>query len=273
VRDLQGKVAVVTGAASGIGRALAERFAADGMRVALADVEQEALARVARELAGSGAEVLAVATDVSRAADVEELRDRVLARFGAVHVVCNNAGVSLGGPIWELDADDWRWVLGVNLWGVIHGVRTFVPVLLAQGDEGHVVNTASLAGLTSPAGGGAYNVAKHAVVALSETLHRDLRAIGARVRVSVLCPSYVATAILDSGRNRPHGAAPRREPSPEARAKIAAGMPPADVAARVADAIRAERFYVLTHPAEKDRVRRRLEDLLAERDPSDAEPA
>jgi NAD(P)-dependent dehydrogenase (short-subunit alcohol dehydrogenase family) len=272
VRELRGKVAVVTGAASGIGRALADRFAAEGMRVCLADVERGALARAAGELAAAAAEVLAVPTDVARAEEVEALRDRVLERFGAVHVVCNNAGVSLGGAVWEASLADWRWVLGVNLWGVIHGVGTFVPMLLAQGEEGHVVNTASMAGLTSPAGGGAYNVSKHAVVALSETLHRDLAARGARVRVSLLCPSWVDTRILESARNRPAEpeGAPRAAPaaSEEARRLLAAGMAPARVAERVVDAIEAERFYVITHPDQKPRVRARLEDVLAERDPS-----
>ena len=269
MRELRGKVAVVTGAASGIGRALAERCAAEGMRVCLADVERDALERAGEEIRSTGADVLAVPTDVAQAEQVEALRDRVLQRFGAVHLVCNNAGVSLGGPVWEHPLDDWRWVLGVNLWGVIHGVHTFVPVLLAQGDEGHVVNTASMAGLTSPAGGGVYNTSKHAVVALSETLHRDLAARGARIGVSVLCPSFVDTRILESARNRPSARAVATPPplNDEAKRMLAAGMAPAQVAAQVLAAIRRARFYVLTHPEQKDRVRARLEDVLAERRP------
>ncbi|MEW6268665.1 MAG: SDR family NAD(P)-dependent oxidoreductase [Thermodesulfobacteriota bacterium] len=273
MRELRGRVAVVTGAASGIGRALAARFAADGMRVCLADVERGPLERAAEEIAAAGAEILAVPTDVARAADVEALREHVLARFGAVHVVCNNAGVSLGGPVWEASLDDWRWVLGVNLWGVIHGVRTFVPLLVAQ-DEGHVVNTASMAGLTSNAGSGVYNVSKHGVVTLSETLYRDLAARGARVGVSLLCPSFVATSILDSARNRQRevGGDATRAPAPsaDARRRIVRGLAPSEVAERVVDAIRAERFWVLTHPETVDRVRRRLEDVVAGRNPGPA---
>jgi NAD(P)-dependent dehydrogenase (short-subunit alcohol dehydrogenase family) len=224
--------------------------------------------------------VLTVPTDVSRAEDVEALAARTLERFGAVHVVCNNAGVSVGGPLWEHTLEDWRWVLGVNLWGVIHGVRTFVPILLRQGEPAHVVNTASLAGLTSNPFLGVYNVTKHGVVTLSETLAQELAAMGAPVKVSVLCPGFVRTAILDSARNRPaelrHGAERvRPEPLEEAiRTAIAAGMPPAEVAARVVAAIREERFYVFPHPEiARDRVRVRLQAILEERLPAPASPA
>src|SRR5579871_852581 len=204
MREFRDRVAVVTGAASGIGRALAERFAAAGMKVVLADVERQALAAAERALASGGARVLAVPTDVSKASDVEALAQRTLEAFGAVHVVCNNAGVSVGGLAWEVTLADWEWILGVNLWGVIHGIRTFVPILLRQGEEGHVVNTASMAGLVSGPGIAPYNATKHTVVTLSEALHHELgMASGGKVKVSVLCPGWVNTRILDADRNRP----------------------------------------------------------------------
>jgi NAD(P)-dependent dehydrogenase (short-subunit alcohol dehydrogenase family) len=263
-----GRVAVVTGAASGIGLALSERFAAEGMRVVMADVEAPALAAAADRLADRGAEVLPVATDVSKAEQVDALRDRTLDAFGAVHVVCNNAGVSgLGRPLWEMSRADWEWVLGVNLWGVIHGIRAFVPALLEQG-AGHVVNTGSLAGLTAGTLG-AYSVGKHAVVALSEGLHFQLVQRGVPVGVSVLCPGWVRTRLMDD-RNRPAelGAAPEPGPDQEAaralvRQLIETGMDPAHVAGHVVDAIRGGRFYVLTHPEMNEAIRRRAEDVLA----------
>src|SRR5262245_34708822 len=174
MKEFTGKVAVVTGAASGIGRALAERFARAGMKVVLADVETGALEEAAREIRATGAPTLAVRTDVSKAADVEGLARATLDAFGAVHILCNNAGVALGGPCWMHTVADWEWVLGVNLWGVIHGVRVFTPIMLSQGGEGHIVNTASLAGLFSGPGSAIYNVTKHGVVTLSETLSQEL---------------------------------------------------------------------------------------------------
>ncbi len=264
-----GRVAVVTGAASGIGLGLSERFAAEGMRVVMADVEAPALAEAADLLAGRGGEVLPVVTDVSRGEQVEALRDRTLEAFGAVHVLCNNAGVVAGGrPLWEMSAREWDWVLGVNLWGVIHGVRAFVPVLLEQ-DAAHVVNTASLAGLTTGVLG-AYSVTKHAVVALSEGLHFQLAQRNATVGVSVLCPGWVRTRIGDADRNRPADLPPPPEPDPEQapyaemmRQLLESGMEPAEVAGHVVDAIRGGRFYVLTHPDMSDGIRRRAEEVLA----------
>src|SRR5215472_10419781 len=198
----EGRVAVVTGAASGIGFGLSERFVAEGMRVVMADVDAPALAEAADLLAGRRAEVLPVTTDVSDGDQVDSLRDRALEAFGAVHVVCNNAGVSgTGRPLWEMSRRDWEWVMGVNLWGVINGIRSFVPVLLQQ-DAGHVVNTASMAGVI-PGVLGSYSVTKHAVVALSEALHFQLLPLGAPVGVSVLCPGWVRTRIGESYRNRP----------------------------------------------------------------------
>jgi NAD(P)-dependent dehydrogenase (short-subunit alcohol dehydrogenase family) len=272
MRDLAGKVAVVTGAASGIGRELTERFARAGMKVVLADVEEGALAAAARELEAGGAETLAVRTDVSREDDVEALARRAYERFGAVHVVCNNAGVALAGPVWEHSLDDWRWLLGVNLWGVVHGIRSFVPRMLEKKTPGHIVNTASVAGLTSAPGLGVYNVSKHAVVTLSETLAKDLAMAGASIKVSVLCPGFVNTRILDSSRNRPAAfGAERPRPAdlePIIRSLIAAGMSPADVAQHVLRAVEEERFYVLTHPDFTAQVKERCQDIVDGRTPS-----
>ena len=202
MEDLQGKVAVITGGASGIGRAVADRAAADGMKIVLADIEEGPLKEAVDDLTGNGAEALGVVTDVSEAASVQTLRDRALDRFGAVHLVHNNAGIGLGGPIWEVSEADWRWILGVNLWGVVHGVATFTPLLIEQG-EGHIVNTASVAGLIAAPFLGPYNATKQAVVAISETLFKDLQTVGAPVGVSVLCPGFVQTRIAESERNRP----------------------------------------------------------------------
>ena len=276
MEEFRDRVAVVTGAASGIGRALAERFAAAGMKVVLADVEQGALAAAERALASSGARVLAVPTDVSKASDVEALAQRTLEAFGAVHVVCNNAGVSVGGLAWEVTLADWEWILGVNLWGVIHGIRTFVPILLRQGEEGHVVNTASMAGLLSGPGIAPYNVTKHAVVTLSEALHHELAvASGGKVKVSVLCPGWVNTRILDADRNRPAslGAATPVRPEltavrEQVRQLLQSGLAPAAVAEHVFAAVRDGRFYILTHPQWKPAIRTRLEDILEERPPT-----
>jgi NAD(P)-dependent dehydrogenase (short-subunit alcohol dehydrogenase family) len=277
MRDLRGKVAVVTGGASGIGRALVDRFASEGMPVVVADVEDAALAATERDLREHEAEVLAVKTDVSSAEQVQALADATIARFGKVHVVCNNAGVAVGGPLWEHTLGDWEWVLGVNLWGVVHGIRTFVPIMLKQGEPAHVVSTASLAGLTSNPFLGVYNVTKHAVVTMSETLVQELHMIGAPIGVSVLCPGFVQTGIADSSRNRPaalaNGADRLRPPEFEqlTRQAIAAGIPPAQVAELVLTAIREDRFYILPHPElTKMRVRARMEDILEGRTPEPA---
>jgi NAD(P)-dependent dehydrogenase (short-subunit alcohol dehydrogenase family) len=279
MKEFRGRVAVVTGAGSGIGRALAEKFAAEGMKVVLADVQEDALVEVEREVRGRGAAVLAVRTDVSKRADVEALAQRTLDAFGAVHVLCNNAGVAGGGPtMWETTDADWQWVLGVNLWGVIHGIRVFVPIMLKQDSEGHIVNTASVLGLIAGPGGGPYGVSKHGVVRISEGLHYDLLAAGSKLRASVLCPGLIATRIVDAGRNRPAelqnemDEETRRQRAEQTRQRLAYfnehGMPPSQVAGIVFDAIREERFYILTHPNIKERVRTRMEDIIAERNPT-----
>jgi NAD(P)-dependent dehydrogenase (short-subunit alcohol dehydrogenase family) len=274
MEELQGKVAVITGGASGIGRAVAEAAAAAGMKLVLADIEEAKLKETDAALSSSGAEVPSVPTDVSDGSSVEELRDKALARFGAVHLVHNNAGVAVGGPLWTVSEADWNWILGVNLWGVIHGIRAFVPVLLEQG-EGHVVNTASLAGLTSPGMLGPYNVTKHSVVTMSETLYRDLNLVGSRVGVSVLCPGFVRTGIAESDRNRPAWA-PAVSPPPGldlqgvVRDLVAGGIDPAVVAQKVLFAVRVNRFYILTHDDTRAMVETRLQDILQGRSPSDA---
>ena len=282
MKDVRGKVAVITGAASGIGRGMAESFGAAGMKLVLADVDADRLALVARELEKTGAEVLPVKTDVSRQIEVDELARRALDAFGAVHVVCNNAGVAHGGvPTWQSTLHDWEWIVGVNLMGVVHGVRTFTPLLLEQG-EGHIVNTASMAGLISGGGNALYGVTKHAVVALSEALFNELAAQeSARVRVSVLCPGWINTQILQSSqRNQPEAVRhhlPQDRTSPEAEIRrktveslLASGLDPRRVGDLVLDAIREERFWILTHPQWKSMIRHRMENILVERDPTPA---
>lgn len=284
MKDVAGKIAVITGAASGIGRGMAESFAAAGMKIVLADVDADRLGMVARELEKTGAEVLPVKTDVSRQDQVDALARSALDAFGAVHVVCNNAGVAHGGvPTWESTLHDWEWIVGVNLMGVVHGVRTFTPILLEQG-EGQIVNTASMAGLISGGGNALYGVTKHAVVALSEALFNELAAQGAsRVRVSVLCPGWINTQILESSqRNQPEAVRhhlPQDRTSPEAEIRrklvesmLASGLDPRLVGDLVLDAIREERFWILTHPQWKSMIRHRLENILEERDPTPAAP-
>ena len=275
MKQLKGKVAAVTGAASGLGRSMALAFAAEGMDVALADVDEVSLSSVESEVQALGVRAITLKVDVSDAKQVDGLRDQALGRLGGVHVVCNNAGVSPLGAAWEASVADWQWILGVNLWGVIHGVRAFAPHLIAQ-DEGHIVNTASVSGLISPPGSAAYNVTKHAVVALSETLHHDLRERNSRVGVSVLCPAYVPTGIVDSERNRPKElpASPKSEQTRAREAMlrkaVTSGKVSADqVAQAVLAAIRDERFYILTHPRIKGAIRARMEDLLNDRAPRD----
>lgn len=273
MNQTRGRTAVVTGAASGIGLALSRRFAADGMKVVMADVERAALEKAAAGVRESGADVLDVVTDVSDFDQVAALAAAASEAFGHVHVLCNNAGVAAGGPIAELSLDDWRWVLDVNLFGVIHGLKAFLPGMIAHGEEGHVVNTASVAGLVSPPMMAPYNASKFAVVAISESLHHELALSGSRVKVSVLCPGWVNTRIHEAGRNRPasRGAAPEPDPEDPRRqmmaAVIASGLDPAEVAGQVAAAIAEERLYVLTHPDMVPAVENRMRDIAAQRNP------
>ncbi|MEZ4619382.1 MAG: SDR family NAD(P)-dependent oxidoreductase [Caldilineaceae bacterium] len=270
MNELVGKVSVITGAASGIGRALAERCAEQRMKVVLADVEVAALEEVEDALRAQGADLLAVPTDVSDADSVTALADKTLDHFGAIHLLCNNAGVGVGGPIWEASVADWEWVLGVNLWGVIHGVRTFVPHMLQQNEPCHIVNTASIAGLVSTPGLGVYNVTKHGVVTFSETLYQELQARDSQIGVSVLCPGWVKTRIGESARNRPGAVqqVPTRLGGDGIAKAIAEGLDPTAVAALVLSAVCEKRFYVLTHPDMLPFVEQRHEDIQQGRNPT-----
>lgn len=271
------RVAVITGAASGIGRSLALRAAGEGMRVVIADIEAGPLAAVEAELRAMGAAALAVPTDVSRAEQVEALAEAAITRFGQVDLLVNNAGVGAGGSIWESSVADWEWVLGINLWGIIHGLRSFVPRMLAQGGPGHIVNTASMAGVVAFHPSAPYHVSKHAVVALSEQLLISLKLRGAPIGASVLCPGMVRTRILDSERNRPDGATPAesnsareallgRSESPILAAMmqqaLADEIEPDAVADMTFAAIRADQFYIFTHPNLAQPVRDRAAGIL-----------
>lgn len=274
MQTFRDRVAVITGAASGIGRGLAHRCVHEGMKVVLADIEAPALAKTEAELRALGASVLGVVTDVSQASEVERLAAQTLGAFGAIHLLCNNAGVGVVRSVWESTLADWQWVLGVNLWGVIHGLRTFVPIMLSQDTEGHIVNTASIAGLVvGPGSSSTYNVSKHGVVALSETLYYELAQRGAKVKVSLLCPAWVSTRIFDAERNRPGELrntplTPPDSSTDEALIQaLRQGMPPEQVAERVFEAIKRDQFYIFTHPETKEWVRVQIEHMLAERNP------
>lgn len=277
MEDFKGKLAVITGAASGFGREFARRGAALGMRLVLVDVEAEALETCARELRDQGAEVRCELVDVRDGAAMSALAERCYADFGAVHLLFNNAGVAIGGYLWEHSEQDWDWVLGVNTWGVIHGIRAFVPRMIASRQPAHVVNTASVAGLLSAQLMGVYNLSKHAVVTLSETLYHDLRHAGHDIGVTLLCPAFVPTGINASGRNRPDSLTSPLAPTESMRAAQASLAKAVDsgriTATEVADmtfaAIRDRRFYVVTHPRILDSVRLRMEDILSQRNPSD----
>lgn len=277
--DLRGKSVVITGAGSGFGREFALRAAAEGMKLVLADIQADAL-DATRALLPADTEVLARVVDVADGAAVEGLAADAVAAFGPVHLVFNNAGVGAGGLLWENSEADWAWALGVNLWGVIHGIRAFVPRMLAWADadpgyRGHVVNTASMAGLLNPPLSGVYNVSKHAVVSLSETLHHDLALVSGRVHASVLCPYYVPTGIAHSARNRPTGQAcdaTRSQKVAEAlveKAVESGRVSASDVAALTFEAVREGRFYIVSHPKALGAVVQRAEALAALAPPDD----
>ena len=281
ITGFKNKTAVLTGAASGFGLACARIGARLGMNLVLADVQQDALDKAAVEMQALGAPVLAFKLDVSKAAEVEALGQAVLARFGAPHFVFNNAGVGAGGLIWENTVQDWEWVIGVNLMGVAHGVRVFTPMMLeaARKDpayQGHIVNTASMAGLLNAPNMGIYGASKHAVVSISETLYQDLALVTTQIGASVLCPFFVPTGITHSERNRPANT-PAAKPTRsqligQAMSDKAVGsgkVSAAEVAQKVFDAIAANQFYIYSHPKAIATVQTRMEDIMLARNPTD----
>jgi NAD(P)-dependent dehydrogenase (short-subunit alcohol dehydrogenase family) len=281
MKSFKGRTAVVTGAASGFGLEVSRIAANHGMAIVMADIQQDALDRAAAEIAALGAQVLPYRLDVSRAAEVEAMGAATRARFGAPHFVFNNAGVGGGGLIWEVSLRDWEWVLGVNVMGVVHGVRVFTPMMLEAasadpGYEGHIVNTASMAGLLTPPNMGVYNVSKHAVVSLSETLYHDLALVTDQVRASVLCPYFVPTGITQSERNRPDELKNQKPTRSQIVARamsdkaVSSGkVTAATVAQFVFDALAEDRFYIYSHPQALANVRTRMEDIIAGKNPSD----
>lgn len=282
MKQFQNNVAVITGGASGFGKAFAKTGAALGMKLVLADVQQDALDATVAELKAEGADVIGLRTDVSRAAEVQALADAAIDTFGQVNLLFNNAGVGAGGLVWENSEKDWEWVLGVNLYGVVHGVRIFTPLMLAAAGkdpayEGHIVNTASMAGLLNPPAMGVYNVSKHAVVSLTETLYQDLSLVTEQVRCSVLCPYFVPTGINQSHRNRPTDLANEAPPTRSQlvsqalsdKAVSSGKVSAADVSTLTFDAIREARFYIYSHPKALAPVQYRFEDIIGQRNPGD----
>lgn len=280
--NFKGKTAVITGAGSGFGLETSRLLARQGMNIVMADVQADALEVAAAEIRALGVEVLPFRLDISKAVEVEALATATKDRFGAPHFVFNNAGVGFGGLIWEHTLKDWEWVVGVNLMGVAHGVRVFTPMMLAAAKadpayRGHITNTASMAGVLNAPNMGVYNVTKHAVVSLSETLYQDLRLVTEQVHCSVLCPYFVPTGIHESHRNRPKDQRSDERPTPSqliaqamsAKAVISGKLTAADVAQMVVDAMRDERFYIFSHPQALSMAQKRLEDLVQMHNPSD----
>ena len=281
MKDFDGKTAVITGGAHGIGRAMGELFMSKGMNVVLADIEQQVLDTTVAELKASGGHCIGVITDVSKAEDVQRLADAAIAEFGAIHIACNNAGVFAGGLLWEESLADFNWQLDVNVWGVIHGIRTFVPIMAAQGDDCHIVNTASMAAVTAMPYSGIYHMTKHAVLAMSESLYHELSFHVPNVKVSVLCPEAINTGIAASERNRPSDYSGEGDiVESDARSivsqaladSVAAGIGPEVMAQRVFDGIVAERFYLLSEEAWREAAHTRLEDIRLGRNPTFAPP-
>jgi len=276
MRDFRDKTIVITGAASGIGLALAQRAAREGMRLVLADIEGEKLKTAAASLAIAADRLVLQTLDVSRDQDIGSLADAAFNRFGAVHLLCNNAGVGLTRVTWEHTLQDWEWVLGVNLWSVIHGIRHFLPRMLEQAGGGHIVNTSSVAGLLSTPGMAAYNVSKHGVVTLSETLYAELAALQAKVGVSLLCPAWVPTGIHQSSRNRQERFGVAGEVSVVSRAyeermasAVNAGrMSAVDMADAVFEAVAEQRFYVIPHRKINNAIQLRMDDIMQLRNPT-----
>ena len=281
ISDFRNKTAVLTGAGSGFGLECARIGAKLGMHLVLADVQQDALDRAVAEMQAAGAQVLGMRVDVSKADQVEALGAATLARFGAPHLVFNNAGVGSGGLIWENSLQDWEWVIGVNLMGVAHGIRVFTPMMLAAAEkdaafQGHIVNTASMAGLLNAPNMGIYNVSKHAVVSMSETLYQDLALVTDQISASVLCPFFVPTGISESHRNRPEGTQASRPTRSQLisqamsdKAVSSGKVSAAEVAQKVFDAVAANQFYIYSHPKSIGSVQVRMEDILLSRNPTD----
>ncbi|WP_027015968.1 SDR family oxidoreductase [Comamonas composti] len=281
IKNFKGKTAVLTGAGSGFGLECARIAAQKGMNLVLVDVQQQALDQAEAELKQTGVRVMARRVDVSKAEQMQALADEVQSTFGAPHFVFNNAGVGSGGLVWENSVADWEWVLGVNLWGVIHGVRLFTPMMLqaAKTDpdfEGHIVNTASMAGLLAPPNMGIYNVSKHAVVSLSETLYQDLALVSDQISASVLCPYFVPTGISHSERNRPGALAAQPQTASQKigqamtdKAVVSGKVTAAEVAQKVFDALVANQFYIYSHPQALGSVQTRMEDVVQGRNPTD----
>ena len=281
IQDFKGKTAVLTGAGSGFGLECARIGARLGMNLVLVDVQQDALDAATAELQATGCAVLAQRVDVSDAAQMQALADAVQQRFGAPHFVFNNAGVGSGGLVWENTVRDWEWVLGVNLWGVIHGVRLFTPLMLAAAKadptyQGHIVNTASMAGLLTPPNMGIYNVSKHAVVSLTETLYQDLKLVSDQIGASVLCPYFVPTGISQSHRNKPAELADEKATQSQLigqamsdKAVSSGKVTAAEVAQKVFDAIAADQFYIFSHPKALGNVRARMEGIVNQTNPAD----
>ncbi len=276
MQELKGKVAVITGAAEGIGKAIAVAAAAEGMRLVLADISDALLNSTVQELRANGTEVIGVVTDVAKESDIQTLADQAYAQFGHVHLLVNNAGVAFAKSAWETTAKDWEWIMGINLYGITHALRIFIPRMLARDEVAHIVNTASVAGLIAEPALAAYNVSKFGVVALSESLHHDLSLRKSKIGVSVLCPSWVKTRIIDAERNRKTEDRIQADQLEKVSQKtgaainkaVEAGISPEQVASDVITAVKANTFYILTHPETKAAVAIRSEDILQGRPPT-----
>ena len=276
MQELKGKVAVITGAAEGIGKAIAVAAAAEDMRLVLADISDTLLNNTVQELRQTGAEVIGVVTDVAKESDIQTLADQAYAQFGHVHLLVNNAGVAFAKSAWETTAKDWEWIMGINLYGITHALRIFIPRMLASDEVAHIVNTASVAGLIAEPALAAYNVSKFGVVALSESLHHDLSLRKSKIGVSVLCPSWVKTRIIDAERNRKTEDRIQADQLEKVSQKtgaainkaVEAGISPQQVASDVIAAVKANTFYILTHPETKAAVAIRSEDILQGRPPT-----
>lgn len=280
MKELNNKIAVVTGAASGIGRAIVERCVREGMKVVLSDIEEEALLRAEKELKANGADVLTVVTDVSKEEDMRILAEKTIESYGAIHLLFNNAGVDAGtgSLLWENARADWQWVVNVNVWGLLNAIEVFVPIMLKQKTEGYIVNTASITGLLSGPGNGIYSASKHAVICLSETLYQELRLVGSNIGVSAVCPGFVRTRIMDAERNRPaelfnsHGnetLAPGRKAIVEmARNAVLNGILPEEVANQAFEGIKKGQLYIITEPKFKPAIKQQMENVINESNPT-----